>query len=459
MGKVSLEKTKTIKNKIISHGAKTFEPTIAIYWEALAFIADVIQKEFDHLKHLNTKQVVPAVEKLIHRTKTNPFPKYPFTDRFYKFPSYFRRAAITKAFGDVKSYYSNLENWKNERAQALAQGKRFTKKPPVFRVDHHAFPVFYKGNMFQRLSKNQAQIKIYQNNDWIWETITFDDKNFKNRGIKDWKEHNPMLVRTGKKYFLHFSYSKKIPFKQTKLKEQVIVAVDLGLTNSAVCSAIRFDGTVIGRKFINQPIEKDRFKTKVNKLKKAQSRSGLISAPNYWRRINGLQKHIIHHTASEIVKFAEKVHADVIVFEYLGKMKMPKGMYGAKKLRQKLHHWCKMGIQHKVEEMAHYRGMRIRRVNAKNTSALAFDGSGKVVRNGKKDLAVFPTGKIYHADLNASYNIGARYFLREILKSFSEKERLQWEAKVPSLAARTRQTLSSLISLHQALNLEGVTLA
>jgi putative transposase len=268
-----------------------------------------------------------------------------------------------------------------------------------------------------------------------------------------------MLVRVGKKYFLHFSYSKKIPFKQTKLNKQVIVAVDLGLTNSAVCSAIRFDGTVIGRKFINQPIEKDRLKTKVNKLKKAQSRSGLISAPNYWRRINGLQKYIIHHTASEIVKFAEKVHADVIVFEYLGKMKIPKGMYGAKKLRHKLHHWCKMGIQHKVEEMAHYRGMRIRRVNAKNTSALAFDGSGKVIRNGKKDLAVFPTGKIYHADLNASYNIGARYFLREILKFFSEKKRLQWEAKVPSLAARTRQTLSSLISLHQAFHTEGVPLA
>jgi putative transposase len=92
--------------------------------------------------------------------------------------------------------------------------------------------------------------------------------------------------------------------------------------------------------------------------------------------------------------------------------------------------------------------VRIRRVNAKNTSALAFDGSGKAVESGKKDLAVFPTGKIYHADLNASYNIGARYFLREILKSFPGKKRLQWEEKVRSLAARIRQTLSSLISLH-----------
>jgi putative transposase len=77
-----------------------------------------------------------------------------------------------------------------------------------------------------------------------------------------------------------------------------------------------------------------------------------------------------------------------------------------------------------------------------------------VKRNNKKDLATFPNGKVYPEDLNASYNIGARYFIREFLKSFSEKKRLQWEAKVPSLAARTRQTLSSLISLHHALNTE-----
>jgi len=40
-----------------------------------------------------------------------------------------------------------------------------------------------------------------------------------------------------------------------------------------------------------------------------------------------------------------------------------------------------------------------------NTSKLAYDGSGEVERNPKKDIAVFPNGKQYHADLNASYNI------------------------------------------------------
>ncbi|MEX3914378.1 RNA-guided endonuclease TnpB family protein [Bacillus paralicheniformis] len=449
------EQTKTIKCKVLSHGENTFEQTLIVYREALSFIVDVIDSEFNSLGSLSTKSCITAVEKLIHRTKSNPSPKYDFSVKFYKFPSYFRRSAISKAFGIVKSYRSNLENWKEEREQVLSEGKNFKKKPPVLSFEHKAFPVFYKNNMFNQISKNEAQIKVFKNNDWVWETVVFNDKNLKNRVDNSWKENNPTLIKVGKKYFLNFSYSKKISLHKTKLRNQVIVAVDLGLTNSAVCSAMRFNGTVIGRKFINQPLEKDRLKTKANKLKKAQSQSGKISAPHFWRKINGLQKHIINNTSSEIIKFAETFNADVIVFEYLGKMKIPKGYYGSKKLRHKLHHWCKLGIQNKVEEMAHYRGMRIRRVNAKYTSALAFDGSGELTRNSKKDLAVFRTGKVYHADLNATYNIGARYFIREFLKSFSEKKRLYVEAKVPSLTTRTRLTLASFISLHQALSTEG----
>ena len=40
---------------------------------------------------------------------------------------------------------------------------------------------------------------------------------------------------------------------------------------------------------------------------------------------------------------------------------------------------------------------------------------------GNRALAVFRSGKQYNADLNASYNIGARYFIREITKPLSVK--------------------------------------
>ena len=90
--------------------------------------------------------------------------------------------------------------------------------------------------------------------------------------------------------------------------------------------------------------------------------------PRYWNRINRLQRHRLVHTASEITQFAKEYKVDVIVFEFLEKMRTPKGFLGAKKLRFKLHFWWKLGIQSKVEEMAYYEGIRISRINIRNTS-------------------------------------------------------------------------------------------
>ena len=137
--------------------------------------------------------------------------------------------------------------------------------------------------------------------------------------------------------------------------------------------------------------------------------------------------------AAAITKCAIEYQADVIVFEYLE----TQGKLSGKK-KQKLHLWRKRDIQKLCEHQAHRNGIRVSRVSAQNTSRLACDGSGAVVRNPENhSLCTFQTGKQYNCDLSASYNIGARYFIRELLKPFSETERSLLEAKVPSVKRRT----------------------
>lgn len=105
---------------------------------------------------------------------------------------------------------------------------------------------------------------------------------------------------------------------------------------------------------------------------------------------------------------------------------------------------------------AHRLGMRISRVCAWGTSALAYDGSGRVLR-GKDagfntfEICKFPNGKVYNCDLSASYNIGARYFIRKILKSLDENSRLRIEAKIPQCSKRSTCTFSTLINLNAEL--------
>ena len=87
--------------------------------------------------------------------------------------------------------------------------------------------------------------------------------------------------------------------------------------------------------------------------------------------------------------------------------------------------------------------MRISRICAWGTSRLAFDGSGRVLRgrdsaktNGSYSVCEFSTGKVYNCDLNAAYNIGARYFVREITKSLPVTEGQRVLAKVSMIETR-----------------------
>ena len=85
--------------------------------------------------------------------------------------------------------------------------------------------------------------------------------------------------------------------------------------------------------------------------------------------------------------------------------------------------------------MAHRDGMRISRVCAWGTSKLAFDGSGKVTRDKHNhSICTFANGKQYNCDLSASYNIGARFFLREWKKVYPDLE-------MPTTPQRTLSTL------------------
>lgn len=459
---MAFNEIKTVKLKIISH-TKIFLPTLEIYREALLFYVSVLNDNFELFSELNAKTIMPVAEKLTHATIKNPYPLTPFDSEgshFYKFPSYLRRACILESFGILNSHKSRLNNWENKRNEKQLAKKKFLDHPPKLPDLHKTFPVFYKDNMFKDAinidKKGYAKIKLFIENDWKWINIIYDTSNFKSgnnlRFNDDFKALNPSLIQKGNKLFLHIPYSKpKLKLNSTLIDDQIAIGVDLGLTNSAVCSAVKSDGTVIGRLFINQPVEKDRIKTEINKLSKAKRLTGITNMPNHWRRINGLQDFIVQNTADKIIAFAIENNATHIVLEHLGNMKIPKGFFGAKKLRFKLQYWSKMRVQKIVIEKAHSLGIRYSKVLASGTSMYAYDGSGIVKRIPRKDLCKFTNNKIYNADLSASYNIASRYFIREYLKPLSEITRLQVEANVPLLAVRITHTLSSLIRLHEVL--------
>jgi IS605 OrfB family transposase len=423
----------------IKHYNQIFNDTVKIYQQAVTFFIQVLDSEWENLVSLSRKQKNGALEKLTHKTILNPSPKYDFDSAFYKFPSYLRRAVIQSAIGSYSSYQSALNNWE--------KSNRSTKKPKLS-INRNIMPVFYKKNTYSRLNDYSAEIKIYHQKDWVWLPVTFrkSDVDYIKHHCTDMKEGSPVLKIKGKSASLRFSYEESVTLSEEPIKSRIVLSVDLGINNAAACTAMLSDGTVIGRKILSYPIEKDRLNHQINRIKE-QQQHGNYKARKAWIFANHTNRHISEMTANAIIECALEYHADVIVFEHLD-MKGKK--QGSK--RQRLQLWRKQAVQAMVTHKAHREGIRISRVNPKYTSALAFDGSGFVHRHKNNySLCTFQTGKAYHTDLNAAYNIGARYYVREIIKSLPERDRLEIQAKVPELSKRSTCTLSSLINLNVVL--------
>ncbi len=425
-----------------------FKGSIELYRSAVDFFINVCLKEWSSIapiKGLKAKQ--SYVETLTVPTSGRPNVAYNFNQKFYKMPCYLRRAAISEAIGKVSSYKSNLSNWE-------ASDKRERGEKPSLPKAGFCYPVLYRDNMYVRESDYSAQIKVFRNNTWDWITVQLrkSDVDYILHHCKNLKECAPTLQKRGKCWYLDFAFEQNAKLVNTPIREQTILSVDLGINSSATCTVMRSDGTVLGRRFLHLPKEYDSLKRKIGHIKRAQ-RHGSRVVTNLWNYAKGVNDDIAVKTAKFIMENAILYDVDVIVFEHLDLNKKKRGSH-----KQRLALWKARYVQNMVEHKAHVNGIRISHINAWGTSHLAYDGSGRVLRGRDSTKCKsyseceFQNGKLYNCDLNATYNIGSRYFVRELLKTLPVTERQRIEAKVPGCAKRSTCTLSTLISLNGELS-------
>ena len=420
-------------------GYKAIKRTIVIFNDAINYLITPIQENYDDIAELESSlRKMNYIEKLVHNTRNNKA-IYDFDDKFYKFPSYLRRSAITKAIGIVSSYMSQIENWKASNCKGAM---------PKLDKGNHLMPCFYKDNMFDH-QNDKTYIKVYRNNDWVWQEIRLSNSDLKyieNKAPLDlWSA--PVLEKKYGHYELRFTREFQVELSDKEISKQKVCAVDLGVTNDATVSVLDIHGTVLSRKFINCGKEKDSVTNALNRVSSFQKEHGSHDTKRLWNIAKRRNLNLAHLIAHKIVDYAKENNCDVIVFEHLdtkGKKK------GSKK--QKLSMWKHQDIQNTTERLAHSFGIRIARVCAWNTSKLAYDGSGVVLR-GKKvsedtpyDVCKFQSGKTYNCDLSASYNIGARYFIKELIKIYPNIM-----TEVSDIGSGTSRTLSTLWNINSVM--------
>lgn len=435
--------TSSYKVKINKTGfdKKAVRDTSVLYRNAVSFFISLIEKEWFYISGSGLN-VVKLVEHLSHATKDNPNPKYDFDSYLYKFPSYLRRAAINEAYGLVASHYARLEIYNKSNRKGI-------DKPPRLQYKHNSMPKFYisASGMFKWTGETTCKIKVFKNNDWIWMDLNLrpsDVRYIRNKG----KVLSPTIqVKRDKSCFV-FPVESEVVLPK---KVDKVIGIDLGLNSLATLCVMNDKGTIYNRKFVTSNKETDLLNHLLNKKKKLQRNKK--STKSILREINNCQDRLELYVCQEIINFALENKAQALIFEHLSPYMKARGSY-----KEKLHLWRKRGTINRLSHMAHLHGLRYSTVCAINTSKFAFDGSGIVTRGrdaGFKNskMCKFTSGKEYNCDLSASYNIAARYFIREKIKPFEDKQiqRLRLEAKCPLALNGTSNVYSTLISLNVVL--------
>ena len=344
------------------------------------------------------------------------------------------------ALGIVSAYMSSIDNWLADDCKGAM---------PKIDKAYHQMPCFYRGNCFRNWAGDTAEIKVYRNNDWVWQKIRLNhsDRVYLERKAGNTRLSAPVLVKKHGKYELRFTLEKQVELSSKEIFDQKVCAVDLGITTDATCSVLDVHGTVLSRKFITCGREKDSVANALHRVSVFQRLHGSHDTGRLWNVAKRRNLNLAHLVARKIVDFAIANECDVIVFEYLdtkGKKR------GSKK--QKLTMWKHADIQNTVTSLAHQYGMRIAHICAWNTSKLAYDGSGEVLRGNKVsdstpyDMCKFTNGKMYNCDLSASYNIGARYIIRELIKVLPDIM-----TEVSDIGSGTTRTLSTLWSINSVM--------
>lgn len=374
------------------------------------------------------------MHRLIHSTNINIANYLDFDLKFPKFPQGYRKSAVTTALSIVSQHYTRI-----------SQGKKST-----LNFKQKQFPIFYnKESVISGGSDPlHLKIKVYKDKDWKYIPIKIKKTDLLSR-FKHLRDPNSKSKNSSKlhinngKLFITTYIETNSKLSNKSLKEQRVLGVDLGINNDAVCSILDYTGTIHGRKFINFPYEKDQLRRILNSIRINQRHyKSSNNVKKLWRKFhNKTQNHAILIVRS-IIQYAIENNIDVIVLEHLDfRSSKQKSNKSSKDSRVRLQYWRCRDIFKRISHHAHLHGIRVKTVYPNGTSSQAFDGSGEVTRHkDNHSICTFPNKKVYNCDLNASYNIGSRYFLREIRNTLGPIVL----AKVPGISQVKITTLSTL---------------
>ena len=215
------------------------------------------------------------------------------------------------------------------------------------------------------------------------------------------------LVRRDDWFYFVIPIKKEVEIRQ---EYDGVVGVDLGLRYNAVITLLHKNGKITEVEFLKYRKLMHKIRElwhRIDELKsmlpEGQRTSKRIQ--RLWKRIRRINDWIAHNISKRIVEIAKENNA-MIALENLKGLRPVKGK-NSKKNNRRISNWVRGKIVKYTIYKANWEGIKVKLVNAKNTSKKCHLCGSQGLRAGANFFCEH-CKRTYNADFNASVNIGIR---------------------------------------------------
>ncbi|QCT70598.1 zinc ribbon domain-containing protein [Eubacterium maltosivorans] len=345
-----------------------FKQTQALFDDVLAFYYQLLEKQPEALS-LTNQNLLRHLELQTIKQRDGTLPETPLP--FEKIPLYFRRAAINAAISMYRSYTSKLRDWEagqekqmeNEELRVensgtesqsdsglnqigkadLFQHSPLKKGRPSRPRRLHMSMLYYKG-MYKDFDEKSIMLKLYTGKAWAWVKHRTTGRPFPENA----ELMSPAIVIKKKKVMLHIPVKEIVEDSRTakervKQNEKFVAVALTGSDTLAVCTTIQADGRATApyfikggkalahrRKLLLGYTKRGKSNQKAKGILLQNSPLSILNSPlketggyvgreneKYYQKITRVTDHYAHEVSREIVDYALKQGAKLIVLPEL----------------------------------------------------------------------------------------------------------------------------------------------
>lgn len=382
--------TITYKLKVYTKYENFMKLTKELYNQAILEYYNLLLENQEFL-NLSNQYCLRELEKLTILSRDGKKPKnYLELD----LPTYFRRSAINKAIGSVRSYVSLLKKYEDTGENIPSKAKSFNNSP-----------VFYKG-MYRNLTSNSIELKLWNGTKWSWYLLKLNGRNFENAI----EILSPTLVINSKRIMLHIPIKQQVedvrPVKM-RMQDENLKVCGISFSNYdnfAICTILNRNCDYEKSLFIKGGNDyKARTSKILSKIKKDRQVNKIITPKDhktYWEKLEKIDDYTAHKVSKQIIDFCLQNEVKVIAITKIENdvagFQRKVGKYSPIYLRRK--------IVNNLEYKSFKNGLLITTVRQNYTSSRCYKCRSKIKR--KESEFICENGHQGNYYFNSSVNIG-----------------------------------------------------